>query len=247
MGSAKRCILLSLLAAGACQSPEIGATATPAILASPTRAPTSTPSPSPAPPTLTASPPPAPRVFTDEFPDGLSNWSFLQAAAGEPAPEPEVTNGFLKMAVPYTYQWLYEIYHAHTYDDVRIDARVELGAGGQGAAGLMCRYDQTAGWYEFNIHADQTYTLLFGQWLAEGIARYTPLVVAHSEKITPSVNEIGLDCQGDVLTPYINGVQLRRRQETLHVLTEGAVGLTAASFESAPLAIVYDWVSVSEP
>jgi hypothetical protein len=89
--------------------------------------------------------------------------------------------------------------------------------------------------------------LLFGQWLADGVARYTPLVVAKSEEIAPSVNEIGLQCDGDILTPYINGVQLRRRQEKLHVLEQGQVGISASSFESAPLVILYDWVSVAEP
>ena len=54
------------------------------------------------------------------------------------------------------------------------------------------------------------YTILFGQWLAEGIARYTPLVVSQSEEIRPTVNEIGLVCQDDVLTPYVNSVQLRQ-------------------------------------
>jgi hypothetical protein len=137
--------------------------------------------------------------------------------------------------IPFPNQWLYEIYAPHTYADVRIDARVELGAGGPGAAGVICRYDRGGGWYEFNVYADQTYTLLFGQWLAEGIARYTPLVVSESEEITPSVNEIGLVCQGDILTPYVNGVQLRRRQETLHVLSGG---LSAPRpLESAPLVI----------
>jgi hypothetical protein len=64
--------------------------------------------------------------------------------------------------------------------------------------------------------------------------------------IRPGPNEIGLACEGDVLTPYINGVQIRRRQESLHVLHEGQVGVSAASFEAAPLMIVVDWVQ-SEP
>ena len=247
MNHAQRGLLLFVLAAGACQTPAPAATATAPSATTPTPASTSTPSPSPVPPTITATPAPAPRLFTDEFDQDVPNWSFLQATTGDVAPPPAITNGLLRLDIPNPNQWLYEIYAPHTYTDVRIDARVELGAGGPGAAGVICRYDQGTGWYEFNIYADQTYTLLFGQWLAEGIARYTPLVVTQSEEITPSVNEIGLVCQGDILTPYVNGVQLRRRQETLHVLSEGAVGLSAASFESAPLVILFDWVRVTEP
>jgi len=88
-------------------------------------------------------------------------------------------------------------------------------------------------------------------WLALvlrwGVLTSVALVVAGTDAITPSVNEIGLVCEGDVLTPYVNGTQLRRRQEKLHVLSEGRIGIAAASFESAPLTISYDRISVAEP
>ena len=87
----------------------------------------------------------------------------------------------------------------------------------------------------------------FGQWLQEGIARYTPLVVSRSEEITPTENEISLECVEDKLTPHINGIQIRTRQEKLHVLTEGKVGVSAASFGSAPLGVSYDWIRVGIP
>jgi len=172
---------------------------------------------------------------------------FLQAAAGGEELDVAAAGGSLRLTLGTPNQWAYALYDAHTYADVRVDARVEFSAGGQGATGLICRYDPAAGWYEFNIYADRTYTLLFGQWLAEGVARYTPLVVASSEKIDAAVNEIGLVCAGDVLTPYINGVQLRRRQETQHVLHEGQVGISAASFESASLSILVDWIGAGDP
>jgi hypothetical protein len=125
-----------------------------------------------------------------------------------------------------------------------VDVNADLGMSGEGRrADLPTR--PAAGWYEFNIYADSTYAILFGQWLAEGVARYTPLVISEAEAIRPGANEIGLACEGDVLTPYINGVQIRRRQERLHVLHEGQVGVSAASFETAPLVIVVDWVSRS--
>ena len=195
----------------------------------------------------TATPSPPPRLFTEDFSAGSPGWTFLQASAGQEAAAPGVSNGFLRFDLPAPNQWLYEIYPSQRYSDVRLDAQVELGANGQAAAGLICRYDPAAGWYEFNVYADQTYTLLFGQWLTNGVAHYTPLVIDKSEKIAPSTNEIGLQCQGDILTPYINGVQLRRRQEKLHVLEQGQVGISASSFEDSPLVILYDWVSVSQP
>ena len=115
------------------------------------------------------------------------------------------------------------------------------------SAGVICRYNPAGGWYEFNIHPDGTYTILFGQWLADGIARYVPLVVSQSEQIRPTVNEIGLVCQDDVLTPYVNSVQLRRRQETQHVLTDGQVGVSGASADAGGVVISFDWISVGSP
>ena len=171
----------------------------------------------------------------------------MQSGGGTNALETDAGDGSLRLSLSAANLWALAVYEPHTYTDVRVEASVDLGTGSEGAAGLICRHDRAAGWYEFNIYADHTYAILFGQWLAEGVARYTPLVVSESEAIRPGANEIGLACEGDVLTPYINGVQIRRRQETVHVLHEGQVGVSAATFETAPLVIVVDWVRVGSP
>jgi hypothetical protein len=171
----------------------------------------------------------------------------MQAGAASDGFQARTLTGALRLTLPAPNQWISGIYDAQVYSDVRVDAHVEFGTGGQGSVGLLCRYDASAGWYEFDIFPDQTYTLMFGQWLAQGVARYTPLVISASEKIDPAVNEIGLVCEGAVLTPYVNGVQLRRREEKLHPLSQGGAGISAASFDQAPLVLSFDWISVSEP
>ena len=103
------------------------------------------------------------------------------------------------------------------------------------------------GWYEFNVYADQTYVLLFGQWLAQGVARYTPLFRNGSEKIKADANEIGLLCQGNTITPFINGVQMRSWQDNKFGLKTGKIGISAASFGSGPFTVAYDWLKVSQP
>ena len=209
--------------------------------------PTSTSTAPSMPPTPTATLTPAPHTFTEGFDAGAPYWIFLQAGVPGGALNRASEGGALRFDLTDAEQWVYALYDPYVYEDVRVDAVVEFGAAGQASAGVICRYDPAVGWYEFNIHPDGTYSLLFGQWLADGIARYAPLVVAESEHILPSANEIGLVCEADILTPYINGTQLRKRQEKLHVLTEGKVGLAAASFENGGLAISYDWVSVGSP
>lgn len=210
-------------------------------------APAATSTPSPFPPTPTATLLPAPRSFTEEFDAGAPYWQYLHAGAVGEALAPVVQAGTLTFEFPDPDVWAYGIYSGRAYEDVRIDAVVTFGSGDASSAGLMCRYDAGSGWYEFNIHPDRTYSILFGQWLADGIARYTPLVVSQSEEINLSTNEIGLDCQGDILTPYVNSVQLRRRQEQQHVLTIGQIGVTAASSEAGGQTISFDWVRVGSP
>jgi hypothetical protein len=166
---------------------------------------------------------------------------------GQPASTPEIKSGFLVFNLSAPNQWVYSIYDGQDYADVRVDAQVDFLSGSDGAAGLVCRYSETDGWYEFNVFSDQTFTLLFGQWLAEGVARYKPMYRGFSEKIKSDANEIGLDCQADTLTPFVNGVQLRKWQDTRYGLKSGAIGLSAASFENVPLMIGFDWAKVSEP
>jgi hypothetical protein len=250
----KSCLAISLLLCVACAAnPVLGnAPATPAL----GQGNTSTAVPSTLtipPPSATAEPAtptiePPQRDFTEDFDGTLPYWSFLQVDNGRPADLPTVDGGFLRFDLPQPNQWVYALYGAQEYPDVRVDALVTTSAGQGGAAGIVCRYSEKNGWYEFNIYADQTYVLLFGQWLKAGaVARYTPIVRSASEKIKTGENEIGLECKGDILTPFINGTQMMRREEKLFGLTSGQIGISASSFEAVPLQISYDWVKISEP
>ena len=176
-----------------------------------------------------------------------SYWSFLEVNAGQLQAPPEINAGYLQFDLATPNQWVYGIYDPLEYTDVRVDASVQVRGAEYATPGVVCRYDQNKGWYELDVLEGQTYMLLFGEWLADGVARYTPLVRAQSEKIQAGENEIGLECQGETLTPFINGTQLQRRQETLIGLTSGKVGLTASAFEKVPAVIAYDWIKVSEP
>jgi len=242
-------MLVALLAACQVPSAEPVVTASATVLPSPTLAPTPTMEPSPVPPTASPSPSPPPRgrVFTEDFEAASPYWQYVQVDTGAALPSPTVHAGFLVFDLPSPNQWIYGIYEPFEYADVRLDALVQVRYGGNAVPGLVCRYDREQGWYEFDILDDQTYVLLYGEWLADGVARYTPLVQAESEKIVSGENELGLLCEGDVLTPFINGTQLRRRQESTYALAGGRVGMAAASFEHAPAQIAFDWLKVSLP
>jgi hypothetical protein len=190
---------------------------------------------------------PAPRTFTEEFNGSLPYWAFLQIDNGKPFVGPSVEGGSLLFDLPASDQWAYALYAVQDYTDVRLDARIDVQAGNDGAVGLVCRYSETAGWYEFNIYADQTYSLLFGQWLTQGVARFTPIFKDSSDKIQNGPNEIGLLCQGDILTPFINSVQMKQTLVPKYGLKKGTIGISASSFQSVPFTAAFNWVKVSLP
>ncbi len=198
----------------------------------------------PASPTATL--PPGPSTFTEDFETASPYWSFMQIDNGQPQVSPAVQGGFLVFDLQAQNQWSYALYDGSDYQDVRVDAHTLIRAGEDGAIGLVCRYSKD-GWYEFNVYADQTYVLLYGQWLAEDVALYTPMYRSTSEKIHTDANDLGLVCQGNSLTPFINGVQMRIWQDNKYKLTNGTIGLAVASFTSVPYSAAFDWVKVSQP
>ncbi len=231
-------------AAGACQPAAAPPTATPQqAKATPSSEAPTTAIPSPTQPLPSSTPAPAPRTFTEGFDGGLERWVFPQVDNGVTAPPPRTSAGYLRFDLTAANQWVYAIYEPQNYTDVRVDALVALG-GASGAGGVVCRYSEGGGWYELDAYPDQTYMLLYGQWLAPGLARYTRILRSQSEKIRPGENQLGLQCVGNILTPYINGTQMSQRVEGTFGLTGGNVGVTAASFETAPISVLVDWVKV---
>ncbi len=240
-------LLLNALLLAACQPVSSPAPTSPATLTSTSLPPTFTSSPEP-PATLTPAPPtPLPRFFTEEFEGAAPAWSLLQSNSETP-PAVRLQDGALILDLQQPYQWAYAILGAEEYSDVRLDALVQSRGTGPEALGLVCRYSEANGWYEFNISSDGSYTVLFGQWLADGVATYSPIAAADSEYLQRGgQNEIGLVCQGNTLWLYLNGKLFRKLDVSRFGLTEGRLGLAVASFENLPVTAAFDWVKVSEP
>ena len=204
-----------------------------------TPAPTSTPE-----PTST----PFPRLFTDEFDASLAGWVILQAGSDAvPNVKTENSNLILQMDAPYT--WVYAVYGAQDYEDIRIDAQFTNQAGSPSSMGLICRYSESDGWLEYNVSTDGTYNVLYGQWLSNGIADYLPILSGSSNAIQPSgsLQEIGVICSGTMMSLFIDQTLIRNVDVSRYELTSGKVGITASSFENTPVIASFGWVKVSEP
>ncbi len=253
----KRLVLIGLFLLTACNSvtPEPSfPTATPARVV-PTLVPVSSPqgvtvtltlAPSP---TATVTPLPPKRYFTEEFDSAPTYWSILYASGDSSRVNLLNENSTLTFEIYSQNTWLYAIYGAFEYQAVHVETRIESRGSEVNSMGLVCDYDEQDGWYEFNISNNGTYSVLYGQWLAEGIARYAPVLNDTSNHIATgnSINEIGLDCYDDILQLYLNGKILRKLNVAHIGLTGGKVGLALGSFEEAPVILAFDWVKVSEP
>lgn len=241
------CLLLTVACssvAGQTATPRAESTPSPAA---PTRTPTEAPPPTatftPA-PTLTPIPPP--RYFTDEFEGPLPNWAILQSSGAE-APVVDITDGSLTFSLTEPYTWIYIVYGSHEYTNVYIETSAGSSESEPVSLGLICRYSEDNGWYEFNISEDGTYNVLFGQWLAQGVAQYQPIASDVSEYILrDAVNTFGMDCKEDTLWLYLNGKLFRKLDVSRFGLKEGRVGLAAASFENVPASAGFGWVRIGQ-
>jgi hypothetical protein len=206
---------------------------------------TVTPQPSP---TLELTPTPLPRLFTNEFDASLAGWVILQAGS-DSIPDINTENSKLVMQMDSPYTWVYAVYGAQDYENIRVDAQFENQAGSPASIGLICRYSESDGWLEYNISTDGTYNLLYGQWLSNGIADYLPLLSESSREIQPSgaSQEIGLICLDTTLSLFVNQTLIRNVDVSRYDLSEGKVGITVSSFENTPVIAAFEWVKVTEP
>ena len=250
----KKTLLLGLLLLIACQptTPMPTPTATitkTATRVTPTLIPTTatevfTPS-----PTLTPEPPP--RYFGGAFDPQPEHW-VTHLASGESMPQVQFEDGFLTFYLTQPYTWVFATYDAYDYTEIHIEAIMQSRQVTPSSMGLICRYSKN-GWYEFTISEDGTYSVLFGQWLAEEIAAYTPVVADSSEYIHTErengyvANKIGLICQEDILWLYMNDKLFRKLDVSRFGLKDGKVGVAAASFENSSVVAAFGSFSASEP
>jgi hypothetical protein len=197
-------------------------------------------------PTQTLTPTPVPLFFTEDFNTDLGAWVSFQTG-GEKSPTVKLENGFLRIDFSSPNTWYYAIHNAHSYPNIFVSAK--FSGTPSGSIGVICDYSESNGWYEFDVASDGTYSVLFGQWLAQGIAKYIPIETdkteyLHTEKLD---YEIGLTCQDNILLLHINGKLFRKLDVTRYGLPKGRIGIDASSFGEVPMITTIDWVKAEEP
>ena len=193
-------------------------------------------------------PPSAQEFFTEEFDGDISNWSYFTSkndtTADDSGVQPVAQDGFLLMDIGKNLN-LYATYDPFTYDNVRLDVRVENRGTNNNNINLICRYSDE-GWYEIAIANNGKFWFLAFDGVKNSYAR---LADGGSNKIKAGkeTNEYTLICNDRNLRLLINGVETRTYTDNQYVFRDGKVGVGLSSFEYLPVKVEFDWVKISQP
>jgi hypothetical protein len=190
----------------------------------------------------------AQEFFTEDFNGDISNWSqtiALNADSGDKTQAKiTVDNGYLvfdlgKQLIGY------EFYQPYTYQNVRVDARVENRGTNVNDILLVCRAS-TEGLYLVNVANSGLYAM----YAFDGTKKtYARIADGGSNKIKSgkAVNDYSLVCNDNKLTLYINDSVVRSYTDNQYAFHEGQVGVGVASEDQVPVKVGFDWVKISQP
>jgi hypothetical protein len=201
--------------------------------------------PSPVSPTHSDSPS---RFFTDPFDFEPRDWTVTQTNGDPSLFRAFIENGRWNFLLEGEYIYAYALYEPIVYREVRLDVRVTNRGVIRNLTSLLCHFDLDKGWYEFAISTEGTYRILFAQWDAQADeVKYSTLADGISAAILPgqSENNYSVVCSGTYLRLFINGVELIAFNEEEHGLNNGKIGIGVSSFESLPVRLEFDSVTVS--
>ncbi len=197
------------------------------------------------------------KYFQEDFNGGFDNWShFVIAGKNHQVMQSDpgdmtlgIQDGFLVFNLQGKAEWVYAIYNAQTYDDVRIDVSAENRGTNDNNISLICRYSPDGHWYEFSIANSGLYNILYAEKSPDNKIIYSLIADGGSNKILQGkdTNQYSAICQGRTLTLYINNIKTRQIDDNQYVLRSGKVGLSVSSFTYPPATVGFDWIKISQP
>jgi len=129
------------------------------------------------------------------------------------------------------------------------DTRVEVDAGKLGGPdanriGLICRADGDSHYF-FIIGSDGYYGLGIFTGGRAALLGQANMQASAAIIMGTAINHLRLDCSGNALSGYVNGVQVAQVQD--QTLTHGEVGILAGTFDEPGADIVFDNFVVLQP
>ncbi len=189
--------------------------------------------------------------FTEEFnQDPGSNWSFdvLGPNSNDNAAKATYSfdAGLMIFNIDAKDLYAYYTFNGQAYDNVRVDLNFENRGVNSQNVGLVCRASDE-GWYEFSVGSDGLW-YLYAHTPSDG---YVTLKNGGSKAVKQgkAVNEYGMSCNGDKISLYINGTEVRDSPfvEKKYAFRRGTVGFNVSSLNVIPVKVEVDWFQISQP
>lgn len=220
------------------------ATEAPTSAALPTEKPTDVPQPTAVPPTVGPE-----EFFTEEFDDSadMENWvafSFGPGADDNANLRIEQEGEGVTFDLGALDLYEYYMYTPFTYRDVKLTMVAENRGVNNNNVSLVCRLDaDNSEWYEFSFESG-------GVWYLYAYKDgYTILDNGGSNDLKQgkAVNEYGMTCEGNVITMYINGKELKSFTDRTYNFGEGQVGFNISSLNVLPVIVNVQSFDIATP
>ena len=135
---------------------------------------------------------------------------------------------------------------SNVFSDVSIEVDATKNSGpDDNDFGVICRYQAVDQFYYAVISSDGFYGITKVSTDTTNLLGATELQPSDAINQGTASNHIRFDCQGDVLTLYVNGQQVD--QQTDSEYTSGNVGLIAGTYDTPGTDILFDNFSVYQP
>jgi len=187
--------------------------------------------------------------FKEDFNGNLGDWKLFLTSGSTSEMTLSVKDGFLFFDLQSQNIVAYSYYTPKTYDNVRMDVRVD-NRGSLSDAIVICRYNEAEGWYEFNITSSGLYQILYGKWNNDKRgASYARIANGASAQVKTgkNINDYSVTCNNRNLSLSVNGVEVRAVVDNQFVLRKGYVGVGSASPKFSDVRVGIDSVVVRKP
>lgn len=207
------------------------------------------------PPTVAPTQPPVPTnetvaesepYYIEEFDYVPDNWYFEIFQGNEDKTDISVADGKLTFTIEDYDTYAYVFYEDYIYQDVYIEATAANRGTNENMVTLVCRYSDS-GFYEVNIGNDGLYDIY--AYIEAMNTGYRRLYNGGSRNINTGLksNTFAMSCEGNEIKLYVNGVLERTVEDNSYNLPEGQVGVGVSSFDSIPVIIDFDYVTIDVP
>lgn len=185
--------------------------------------------------------------FTEEFESNFvaDNWQYFTLGSGDDSDlviQQEGDHMLFDLGDEDLY--VYYMYTPYIYEDVSIVLNAENQGRNNNNVSLVCRMNEDGSqWYEFSVESG-------GVWYLYAVdGKYNILSNGGTTALRQGreVNEYRMDCEGNEITLYINGNEIKSVPDTKYGFDEGSVGFNISSLNVLPITVEVNWFEIAVP